>query len=265
MFQFSIFFFWQLCAGRNHGDLKWLGQIKTSWIKKRFKKRLTAGFILAVISKEILFLNGAITFPLGHTHSLSCSIQIQIIPLIEQRRSRLNWKHCTVLKCEQHVHCSQVCWTDNERHQNVDSFHTDTLSVLRIKCCGQSSSHPQLSLMHRHGSCAVSALIFRLTVLRSQVCVAWQQYSERFDLSAGFRTAAFFFLLSFVPLKWTSHHIRVLASPEWAEQQRLVGEGSQKQTPYTHTHTYIHTHTHTQPGLSAADRQVHNFVTLFTY
>lgn len=31
---------------------------------------------------------------------------------------------------------------------------------------------------------------------------------------------------------WASHHIHVLASPE---QQRLVGEGSQKQTPYTHT------------------------------
>ncbi len=81
---------------------------------------------------------------------------------------------CTVHKA------SKVCRTDNDNHKNVASSDTSTFHVwfisardkmLRYESSGETSSHlATYVMMHRHERCSVSALIFKLTVLPSQVC-----------------------------------------------------------------------------------------------
>ena len=200
----------------------------------------------------------AITFPSGHTHSLSSSIQIQIISLIEQRQ--LNWHQSLFSISAQSwsvsstctVHKVQVCRTDDD--DPVSSW-----SVLRG--IHQPGSHLCYLCVGTGAARPVSALIFKSCGHR---CAGGLTEGEVHPAWIRGNTSPLLFLslprkLDPVCFLWSEPLITFMSwpLPEWAERQRLVGEGSQKQTPYTHTHTHTHTyiytvtHTRPQPGLSA--------------
>lgn len=159
---------------------------------------------------------------------------------------------------QRHVKLAIVC-------SSVHSWSVSSVcTALRARCAARTTTSmtflltqacplPCLSMLINKSVGAGAArsahlYLFKLAVLWTQVCGCGRVcvcVACRGCLGLGVTSASqssgnvplFPKLYLFVPLKWASHHIHVLASPE---QQRLVGEGSQKQTPYTHTHT---THT----------------------